>query len=158
MSAPHRLLIPDTAWQMTAAILAPYTAARVEAGLYWFGVRTAAAAVVAHVGVPAQINRSRNFQVDADALAALIRAVPEDLVVVAALHTHPGSDTHHSEFDDARAVSRKVLSLVLPHYGAHATLRDAGVHECAGDRWSQLTAAESRQRVLLISTLSDTRR
>ncbi len=158
MSAPRRLLVPDAVWQTTVELLAPYAAARVEAGLYWYGTRTETAAVVAQVGMPGQHNRSRNFEVGPDNLATLVRAVPDPLVAVAALHTHPGVDTRHSTYDDARAISRKVLSLVLPHYGAGAALRDAGVHEWTGHGWVALAPSEAQDRLALIPALIDTRR
>ena len=157
MPAPPLLLVPQIAWETTVALLHPYTRAGVEAGLYWYGLRTEAAATVTIVGMPAQINNPRNFAVLDDDLAALTRDIPEPLVVVAALHTHPGSDTTHSEHDNKRAVSRKILSLVLPLYGDDPRLEDAGVHENRDDGWWKLSPQEAHARVRVIPQLVDKR-
>jgi hypothetical protein len=157
MTAPRRLLIPETAWRATVGLLAPYAVAQVEAGVYWYGTRSEEAAVVSVVGVPRQLNRPRNFDVHSEDLAALIRRLPDPLVAVAALHTHPGIDTRHSEWDDARAVSRKILSLVLPFYGRGPQLEDAAVHQSVDGRWVMLGPAEARSRLALIPTLIDAR-
>lgn len=157
MSAPRRLLIPETVWQATVAVLAPHATARVEAGLYWYGTRLEDTAVVAIAGIPRQLNRPRNFEVHREDLAALIRCVPDPLVAVAALHTHPGIDTRHSDWDDERAVSRKILSLVLPLYGRDPKLQDAGVHEWVEQAWQMLEPQEAADRLALIPTLIDTR-
>ena len=158
MPAPARLLVSESLWMATVAALAPYTAARVEAGVYWYGIRNTDAAACCSVGIPRQANRRANFAVEADDLAALTRLVSEPLVVVAQLHTHPGVDTRHSSWDDNLALSRKVLSLVLPNYGRNPRLEDAGVHECVDGRWRRLEARDAADRIVLIPTLSDGRR
>ena len=157
MAAPPLLLIPRPVWLATAALLAPYTRAQVEAGLYWYGIRNDEAAVVSLVGIPAQINNPRNFAVPDDDLAVLSRNVPEPLLTVAALHIHPGVDTNHSDYDDKRAVSRKILSLVLPSYGHDPKLAQAAVHECRDGQWLRLGDDEARARVRIIPELIDTR-
>jgi proteasome lid subunit RPN8/RPN11 len=157
MAAPQKLLIPEAIWQATVKVLDPYRHAQVEAGLYWYGLRSDEAAVVVHAGVPAQINRPRNFAVPDDALATLTRAVPEPLVAVAAIHTHPGLDTRHSPHDDERAISRKILSLVLPRYGDKALLSEARVHEHRSERWHALAPQEADERLVLVPTLVDLR-
>jgi proteasome lid subunit RPN8/RPN11 len=157
MAAPEQLLISEAIWDRTIAVLDAYRRAEVEAGLYWYGQRSADAALAILVGVPAQINRPRSFAVPDDALATLTRAVPEPLVAVAAIHTHPGLDTRHSEHDDERAISQKILSLVLPRYGQGALLSQAGVHEYRDGRWQTLAPQEAKQRVVVVRTLVDTR-
>jgi hypothetical protein len=149
MTAPRRLLIPETVWRATTGLLTPYAVAQVEACVYWYGTRSEEAAVVSVVGVPRQLNRPRNFDVHSEDLAALIRRLPDPLVAVAALHTHPGID--------ARAVSHKILSLVLPFYGRDPQLADAGVHQSVDERWVMLGPEEARSRLALIPTLIDAR-
>lgn len=158
MAAPNLLLIPETIWRTTLTALERYRRAHVESGLYWYGLRNDDAALVSLAAVPSQINRPRHFAVPDDALAALTRAVPEPLVAVAAIHTHPGFNTRHSPHDDERAISRKILSLVLPAYGEGAVLSKAGVHEHRNGDWQPLAPKEIQQRLMLLPILVDTRR
>jgi hypothetical protein len=157
MAASSLLLLPGAIWNTTVALLEPYARAQVECGLYWYGLRNDDAALVSLVGIPSQINRPRSFEVADDDLAGLTRAVPEPLVAVAAVHTHPGADTSHSKHDDRRAVSRKILSLVLPFYGRGARLEHAAVHEYREGGWRRLTPEEAQRRVVLVPALVDAR-
>jgi hypothetical protein len=158
MPAPEFLFLSPDVWRTTASLLEPYAAARVEAGCYWYGVRSDTEAVAAMVGVPHQINRRRNFEVAADDLAQLVRGVPDGLVAVAQVHTHPGLTTEHSPWDDGLIVSQKVFSLVLPDYGARALLSDAMVHEFADGEWRPLPPEQAARRIQLVLPLLDTRR
>jgi hypothetical protein len=158
MPAPARLLVGESLWMATVAALAPYAEARVEAGVYWYGIRNLEAAAACSVGIPRQVNRRANFTVAADDLAALTRVMSEPLVVIAQLHTHPGKDTRHSSWDDDLTVSRKILSIVLPEYGRDPKLEEAGIHECLDGGWLRLERREVADRIVLIPTLSDGRR
>lgn len=157
MPAPEHLIVTDETWRATRALFGRYAYSEVEAGLYWYGARSAEAATVSFIGVPEQVNRRTNFDVEAESLAILTRRVPEPLVVVAQLHTHPGTDTNHSPWDDERAVSRKIFSLVLPYYGNHATLEQAAVHEYVDSQWCRLNQPEAASRIIRLPTLIDTR-
>jgi hypothetical protein len=159
MAAPRQLLIPDRVWPETLETLNAYARAEVEAGLYWYGLRNieTQVATVAAIGIPRQFNQPCSFEVDADDLAALTRRVPDPLVAVAAVHTHPGADTNHSPWDDLRVISRNILSLVLPFYGRDAQLADAAIHEYVDGRWTSLARAQTVDRVLVIPSLIDTR-
>jgi hypothetical protein len=158
MPAPEFLFVSPEVWRTTASLLEAYAAARVEAGCYWYGVRSDTEAVTAMVGVPHQINRRQNFEVAANDLAQLVRRVPEGLVVVAQVHTHPGLKTDHSPWDDGLVVSQKVFSLILPDYGGRALLSDARVHEFADGEWRPLPPVEAARRIQMMVPLLDTRR
>jgi hypothetical protein len=158
MAAPARLLLTEQTWRTTVALLDYYARLGLEAGLNWYGVRAIDVAVVSLIGIPQQTNRQTNFDVEADSLATLTRRVPEPLVVVAQLHTHPGVDTNHSSWDDGRALSRKILSLVLPHYGRNAALDHVGVHEFVEDKWRRMDAGESARRISVVPDVIDARK
>lgn len=158
MPAPRSLIISGDAWRVTCSLLGPYASLQVEAGLYWYGIRSNEAASVTVVGIPHQTNRKGNFEVTDDDLAELVLAIPDGLVVVAQIHTHPGSDTGHSSWDDDLAVSQKILSLVFPRYGRNLKLEDAGAHEYIADRWEHLSPRDSAKRIVLAPGMVDTRR
>ena len=157
MPAPSYLVITTEAWRATAALLAPYADAKTEAGLYWYGIRNSEAAVATVVGIPRQINRRGNFEVARDDLASLVLAVPDELVAVAQVHTHPGADTLHSPWDDDLVVSQKILSLVLPRYGRSPSLDEVGVHECTDGFWQRLPSADVNKRIVVVPPVIDTR-
>lgn len=157
MPAPRLLIISREAWLATSSLLAPYADASVEAGLYWYGIRCFDAAIVSVVGIPHQTNRRGSFEVRDEDLAALVLAIPDELVVVAQIHTHPGSDTRHSPWDDKLAVSQKIISFVFPGYGQDPSLEDVGVHEFIDERWSRLSPRDVAERIVLSLAVVDTR-
>jgi hypothetical protein len=155
--APKSLIISGEAWRATTSLLAPYADAQIEAGLYWYGIRSSEAAIVSVVGIPHQTNREGNFEVTDLDLAELVLAIPDELVVVAQIHTHPGSDTQHSSWDDELAVSQKIMSLVFPKYGRNPKLEDVGVHEYVDGRWWHLPPRDVAERIVLSPGVVDTR-
>lgn len=158
MPAANALVFSETVWRDTRALFEPYAAAGLEAGLFWYGMRfDSVAAVALTVGIPNQVNHPRNFEIPADSLAELVRLVPEPMVVVAQLHTHPGHGTNHSPWDDERAVSRKILSLVLPDYGHDPSPEGIGAHEF-GDGWYRLGREQTSARLWRVPAVIDTRR
>jgi hypothetical protein len=157
MPAPPLLLVHEEVWRATITLFEPYAREGVEAGLYWYGLRTAEAALATVVGIPQQTNRRRNFDVDPDDLAALTRRLPPSMLVVAQVHTHPGADTTHSFRDDGRALSLKIFSLVLPAYGREGTLEHAGVHEFVDNRWHPLEPFDAARRIIVTPTVIETR-
>src|SRR5688572_20147140 len=107
---PAMLKLTPAVWRATLDAFAPYQTSCVEGGCLWYGRRGGDTARALLVGVPKQINRPRNFEIPADALAELNALVPEGLVVVAQVHSHPGLDTMHSPWDDDMMVSRRAFS------------------------------------------------
>src|SRR6266496_3351102 len=93
-------ILPEV-WETTLDLMKPYAKRKVEAGCFWYGIGTEAAAFAITVGIPTQINRRRNFEITSDALAELVGGLPaSDLVAVAQVHTHLGDNTDHSVWDD----------------------------------------------------------
>ena len=153
------LVIAAQVWRSTVSLLEPYARGRVEAGLLWYGTRSSDdVALAILVGIPVQTNAKRSFDISADDLAALNRAVPEELVVVAQIHTHPGEGTEHSPWDDEKIVSRKIFSLVFPRHGSGLLLPESSVHEFVDGKWRVLDPADARRRVALAPDSVDTRR
>ena len=150
---PTRLEVDPQVWEQTVKMLQQYTAARVEAGCLWYGSRDADRAFATLLGVPKQINRPLNFEIPADALAEINLLVPSDVVVVAQIHSHPGSDSTQSCWDDRMIVSRRAVSIVIPNYGAlPCDLALAGVHIHDGRHWVKLDARGAADRVIVNPT------
>lgn len=160
MSAPDKLVVPDLLWQMTLTLFQEYTQKELEAGCFWYGVRTKDVACAMVLGMPRQINRRTNFSVSADSLALLVSKVcdPTGLVAVAQLHIHPGIDVRHSPWDDQQVVSRNVYSLVLPNYGrVPISLDSIGVHRYETNRWKRLSRETARAVIRVTASFVDTR-
>ena len=146
-------------WENTLDLMAPYAERGVEAGCFWYGMRGIEADFAVLCGIPQQINRAQNFDIPSDDLATLVSALPtEGLVTVAQIHTHPGRETTHSRWDDGLIVSRKIYSLVLPHYGKRPCVPNAvSVHEFRGAEWHSLASKEAAISIRVISEILDTR-
>jgi hypothetical protein len=151
------LFLTEGVWATTVSLLAPYAASRVESGLYWYGLRGAEAASALVVGIPRQTNRRGDFEVTETDLAELVRTVPEPLVAVAQLHTHPGFEIEHSPWDDEMAISQKVLSLVIADYGRSPRLPDVAVHEHRATQWDRLSVTDAKSRIVVVTSPLDTR-
>lgn len=147
---PETLKLTPGVWRATLDAMVPYRTGHVEGGCLWYGCRDRRTTMALLVGVPKQVNHPRNFAIPPDALAELNSMVPEDLVVVAQLHSHPGSDTTHSLWDNEMMVSRRAFSLVMPFYAAlPCDLRAAGVHVYDGTHWVKLQRLEGHRWLLL---------
>lgn len=133
------LEVPEAVWQSTQAIFEGFARREVEGGCLWYGARKTDLTRVELVGVPRQLNRRQNFEIPPDALAELNAAVPEAYEVVGQVHGHPGDDVRHSWWDDDLVVSRRIVSLVLPAWGAGpVAMDDVGVHVFQDGAWRRL--------------------
>lgn len=160
MTAPPKLILSDQLWQQTLALLQQYTAKKLEAGCFWYGVRTEDTASALVLGVPRQINRPANFEIPGDDLAALVEAAcdPAGLVAVAQIHIHPGADVRHSPWDDKQIVSRNIYSLVIPNYGKPPIVFESiGVHRFENNRWNRLSPEAAREAICIAASFVDTR-
>jgi proteasome lid subunit RPN8/RPN11 len=140
---------PADAVAQTLALLR--SAGHREAACLWLGARSATderAIQVEAVVMPKQINERRNFTIPAQAnqeVATFARI--HGFKIAAAIHSHPGTDVEHSEYDDRMTASRRALSLVFPsygHYDPNAWPTGAGVHEYVDGYWHLLTDEQAR--------------
>ena len=139
-----RILLPADGWPATLEIMDEFAAAEVEGGCFWYGSRTPAGGAVRLIGVPAQVNRRRNFSIPGGALAALNAGVPDEFEVLVQLHGHPGRDTAMSVWDEELVVSRRIVSIVLPNWGARpVSLDQLGIHVFENGFWTPLSVADT---------------
>lgn len=148
---PERLNVSEQALELTLQVLRH--AGRLETCCFWYGTRGRAGSldVVTAVVIPRQRQTWGNYHVTADAMQRIHRRVsPTGLRNLAQVHSHPGADVEHSEYDDRMANSRCALSIVVPFYGQwRATWpHGIGVHEFQQDYWHLLTLQEASCRVV----------
>lgn len=156
---PHGLLVPDYIWEQTLDIFELFSRSGLEAGCIWYGRRGDEINVASMIGVPKQVNNPRNFYIDGDSLAELTETIGQTgLTAVAQVHIHPGISVEHSTYDDAMIVSRRIHSLVIPHYGKRpCEISDVGVHVFRDGRWVLLESAEGVEIVKIIPSVVDMR-
>lgn len=156
---PRELLVPGFIWEQTLDIFEPFSRSGLEAGCIWYGRRGDEFNVVSMIGVPKQENNPRNFHIDADSLAELTESIGETgLTAVAQVHIHPGISVEHSPYDDEMIVSRRIHSLVIPHYGKRpCEISDVGIHVFRDGRWVLLESAEGLETVKIIQSVVDMR-
>lgn len=142
-----RIELAAELWPRTLALFATFAAAGVEGGCFWYGTRAPdpeQSSQVGTIGIPRQINRPRNFSIPADALAEMNGAVGRDEEVLVQLHGHPGPDVRMSEWDKQMAVSRQIVSVILPFWGAAERLATVsiGVHIFDAGAWRRVDVRE----------------
>ena len=159
------LTITDATWQQLLTLLAT-SPAGVERVAYLDGVKIPAVdgtfhGIVTTVTVPQAQQYADHFTVSSEEMSRAgqhLRA--HGLVRLAQVHTHPGSDTCHSPYDDQHAYSRKAgaVSLVLPWHAQGAPLPTGGsVHVHDGDRWHRLNRDDATAFIRLVPATVDTR-
>ena len=164
----RRLAVPRHLLDATYDIFAEHGSRREESVVYWYGaesLRTGRGGkidLVAAVGVPCARYTEGQFVVQGDDAARLGRAMmSQSLACLAQFHTHPGSGTEHSDYDDENAISMRdgFLSLVAPCYGgAGRSLRDGvTVHEAWDRRWYVLDNGAIGKRIFVIDDIVDQR-
>ena len=107
------------------------------------------------VGVEARANW---YRVSAGAHARVARVLEAcGCVLLAQVHSHPGTDVSHSPTDDDHPFARDdgFFSIVWPEFarGATAPLRRWGVHEIRGGQWTRLEYAAAASRISVVSGL-----
>lgn len=145
------LFVPDTALSETVSLLR--RAVRVESCCFWYGRDLPGdCGRVEAVVVPRQSGTWGNYDVPPAAMTQVSSVTrPRGWVALAQIHSHPGDGVEHSRYDDRRILSRGILSIVFPRYGAwngpwpHA----AGVHEFQDDYWHLLTTEIAKRRVVV---------
>lgn len=159
------LTITDATWQQLLTLLAT-SPAGVERVAYLDGIKIPAGGgtfhgVVTTVTVPQAQQYADHFAVSAEEMSRAgqhLRA--HGLVRLAQIHTHPGSDTRHSPYDDKHAYSRKAgaISIVLPWHAHGDPLPTGGsAHVHDGERWHRLSPDDATAFIRLVPATVDTR-
>lgn len=92
-------------------------------------------------------------EVPPEALSELIGALPDDMFVLARLHTHP-TEAYHSEVDDTNMLisHHGAISIVVPYFARDPLeLSRCSVNELRhGTGWVELTPAEVSRRFTVL--------
>lgn len=142
------VLVPVLALEGTLSLLR--RAGRYESAVFWYGTKDASGnATVTYVVAPQQISRPRNYQVPAASVSAMVGRLQPGWKPIAQIHSHPGDNVEHSNYDDRMAISTKALSLVVPRYGQWSGTfpERIGVHEWQNSYWHLLTSAQAHARI-----------
>ena len=118
--------------------------------------------VVTTVVAPAAITGPGSVHCGEEQMLAVTRAGrAHQLIVIAQVHSHPGSSTVHSVGDDTMVFLPRegLLSIVVPHY-AHRGARPIstlGVHQFQDARWVRCDADSVAETIRLIPDTIDLR-
>ena len=92
-------------------------------------------------------------EVPPEALSELIEILPDDVFVLARLHTHP-TEAYHSDIDDTNMLisHHGAISIVVPYFAREALkLARCSVNELRhGTGWVELTATEVNRRFTVL--------
>lgn len=121
---------------------------RHEGVVFWLGRIVPPNTYVLSVLVPQSEHGPGSVRVAPKAVGDSARAARAlGLAFVCQVHSHPGTDTRHSEGDDRMVPlpSEGMFSVVVADYGDGGVTPDegAGVHQFQDGRWVQIRPAES---------------
>ena len=101
-----------------------------EKVLLWFGEKHLDESIVSEVFEPIQFTTSNYFEIPNEGIQEIIDKVKNDKrIVVAQIHTHPGS-AFHSKADDKMAIPRHngAYSFVLPNFASKTNTKNFHHH------------------------------
>ncbi len=132
-----------------------------EAVVYWAGRSTPALWIVTTCLEPEASLTEGSFETTAEANARVIASLAANsLELLAQVHSHPGSQVHHSPGDDHGALMpyKFFLSIVVPHYGCRGVeLTGCGVHRFEQGRFRRLPREHVEKLFSIVpATLSQT--
>lgn len=145
-----RLIVPCRVAAATISILRSFRGPDAEPheGLvYWVGTRAGASTLILAAVTPHSDHSWGRVVADERAIGKAARwARAHELGIVAQVHSHPGSDTRHSDGDDDLVLmpSEGMFSLVVGMYGWSANFPGVGggLHQYQDGRWVQVDPAE----------------
>jgi proteasome lid subunit RPN8/RPN11 len=147
--AVGKLLVPESVLTQTRTLLraAGTRHAPHEGLVWWLGRHIDGDTIVLACHAPACTSGRQFVRADAAATGAAARAARAlRLGVVAQVHSHPGSDTRHSDGDDDLILMpyEGMFSLVVANYGNRSLLpqEGAGLHQLQNGQWIQTDPTE----------------
>jgi proteasome lid subunit RPN8/RPN11 len=158
-----RLLVPDRLVTDTVKALRQFRGwfHRHEGVGYWLGWEQEEITVALTLAIPRATTWPGRFHVVAAENARVTAtAHSQKCIVVAQIHSHPGSDTSHSGGDnrDAFMPSEGYFSLVVPSYAqGNPPLKTWGIHRYERGEFRRLSNSEVSTSVFLTPSVVDLR-
>lgn len=122
-----------------------------EGLVFWAGLDNGSFTAFTTVVVPDADHSDRGvFVTEAAYGRAASEAKRAGVVLLAQVHSHPGSDARHSDGDDDLIIMpfEGMLSIVVPHYGVGwHEITEAKVHQFQDGRWTLCTDASVRRGI-----------
>lgn len=137
------LIVAEQVVQSSARLLRAPRHQREERLVFWLGRNVDADTIVVSVCAPTTRNGPGGVFYDELGMGdAATAARTQRLGIVTQVHTHPGTDTRHSDGDDDLALMpyEGMFSLVIAEYGRGSLLpgEGAGLHQYQDGQWIQV--------------------
>lgn len=128
---------------------------------YWLGLERGDLTVASSLVIPYAETSPGHFHVPARENARVTNtAHAHRLIVVAQVHSHPGTRVHHSQGDnrDAFMPSDGYYSLIVPNYArGDPSIQSWGVHRYERGHFYRLSPAEVAAQVTVVPNVVDLR-
>jgi proteasome lid subunit RPN8/RPN11 len=146
-TALGRLVVSESVIAPTLAALQASSGDGVqhEGLVLWLGLTEGESTYVMACAAPPKVSGPYRVHIDERAVGATARSARTyGLGVVAQVHSHPGSDTRHSDGDDLLVLMpyNGMFSLVVANYGCGSIdpRNGAGLHQFQEGRWVRVPA------------------
>jgi hypothetical protein len=148
--ARGRLIVPEAVARATERALKEFVGSdgrRHEGIAFWAGRREGDDHLIGAAVIPLSTHAPGRVHVDArDVGAAANRARRLGIAILSQVHSHPGTDTRHSDGDDEMVLMpyEGMFSLVSARYGDGGVTAagGVGVHQFQDERWVQVSDVE----------------
>jgi len=159
-------LFPVGLIEKTRAALVSFALAGLADGghegiVFWAGLQAKELTAFSTVIVPEADHSYGRVHVTEAAYGRAVQAAKNaGLALLAQAHSHPGSDTRHSDGDDTLVILpyEGMLSVVVPRFGVGWTgIATAAVHQFQDGRWVLCNPASVRRRFRVSEAFLDAR-
>jgi proteasome lid subunit RPN8/RPN11 len=132
-----------------------------EGMAFWAGREADGSTFILQAIVPDADHSDNRVMASAEAVGLAARTARESgLGILCQVHSHPGSDTRHSDGDDDLVLLpfEGMLSIVVPDMGLHFnSLDDASVHQFQGGKWLLCSARSVASNMIVVPSCVDLR-
>jgi hypothetical protein len=149
-----QFFVPQEVLSVTSRALVDAALAGIHDGgheglVFWAGKELGNGAVFLQAIIPVADHSSQRVMASRTEVGEVARrARAQHLGILCQVHSHPSSDSRHSDGDDELVLLpfENMLSIVAPHFGLRLRLiSDCSVHQFQGGRWV-LCSTESVER------------
>jgi len=154
-------IIAATREALTSFALAGIRDGGHEGMAFWSGRETDGCTYILQAIVPDADHSDQRVMASAEAVGQAARtARGSGLGIICQVHSHPGSDTRHSDGDDDLVLLpfEGMLSIVVRDFGLHFNgFDDVSVHQFQGGKWVLCSARSVASNVIVVPSCVDLR-